>query len=143
MSETGIVTIGYEGRNIDQFISILVENHVGKLIDIRKKAVSRKAGFSKLPLKSALEKAGILYLHLPDLGIESAQRQNLTEEGFAKLFRRYALELQTKEDLLATIKSLAQKEKVAMMCFEARETECHRSVIARIFREQGVDVVVL
>jgi uncharacterized protein (DUF488 family) len=143
MSETGIVTIGYEGRNIDQFLSILVENNVGKLIDVRKNAFSRKSGYSKNPLKSALEKQGISYLHLPELGIESAQRQNLTEEGFAGLFRKYAQELGAKEDLLDTIKSLAQKEKVALMCFEAKETDCHRGVIARRFRDEGLGVIEL
>ncbi|MDO9550098.1 MAG: DUF488 domain-containing protein [Methanoregula sp.] len=141
--ETGIVTIGYEGRNLDQFLSILVENNVGKLIDVRKNAFSRKSGFSKNPLKSALEKRGVSYLHMPELGIESDQRQNLTKEGFSELFRHYAEELGTREDLLDTIRSLAQKERVALMCFEARETDCHRGVIARRFRNEGLDVVVL
>ena len=138
MDETGIVTIGYEGRNLDQFLSILVENNVRKLIDVRKNAFSRKSGYSKNPLKSALEKRGISYLHLPDLGIESAQRQNLTKEGFSELFRRYAEELGTNEDLLNRIKVLAQKERVALMCFEARETDCHRGIIAKRFREEGL-----
>jgi uncharacterized protein (DUF488 family) len=141
--ETGIVTIGYEGRNLDQFLSILVENNVGKLIDVRKNAFSRKSGFSKNPLQSSLEGRGISYLHMPELGIESVQRQDLTKEGFSELFRRYESELGTKEDFLDTIKSLAQKEKVALICFEARETDCHRGVIARRFRDEGLNVVVL
>jgi uncharacterized protein (DUF488 family) len=29
------------------------------------------------------------------------------------------------------------------MCFEARESDCHRGVIAQRFREEGMDVVVL
>jgi len=143
MNEAGIVTIGYEGRNIDQFLSILVENNVGKLIDVRKNAFSMKSGYSKNPLKNALERQNISYFHIPELGIESAQRQNLTEKGFAELFRRYALELGAKEDLLDTIKLLAQKEKVALMCFEAKETDCHRGIIAKRFREEGLDVIAL
>ena len=138
INETGIVTIGYEGRNLDQFLSILVENKVRKLIDVRKNAFSRKSGYSKNPLKSALEKRGTSYLHLPELGIESAQRQNLTKEGFSELFRRYAEELGTNEDLLNRIKVLAQKERVALMCFEAREADCHRGIIAKRFREEGL-----
>ena len=141
--ETGIVTIGYEGRNLDQFLLILVENNVGKLIDVRKNAFSRKSGFSKNPLKSALEKKGISYLHMPELGIESAQRQNLTKEEFSKLFRRYAEELGIKEDLLDTIKSVAQMERVALMCFETRESDCHRGVIAKRFRDDGLNVIAL
>jgi uncharacterized protein (DUF488 family) len=107
MVYTGIVTIGYEGRNIDQFLSILVENKIRVLVDVRKNAFSRKIGFSKKQLITTLEMRGISYLHLPELGIESAQRQNLTKEGLIKLFRRYSQELHTKEELLTTIKSLA------------------------------------
>jgi uncharacterized protein (DUF488 family) len=142
-NESGIVTIGYEGRNIDQFFSLLIDNKVGKLIDVRKNPFSMKYGYSKNQLMSSLEKLGISYLHLPELGIESDQRQNLNEKGFAKLFQRYTVELAEKEDLLETIKSLAQKEKVALMCFEAEEKDCHRGVIARRFREEGLDVVAL
>ena len=143
MNENSIVTIGYEGRKIDQFLSILVENKVGKLIDVRKNAFSRKSGYSKNPLKSALEKRGISYLHMPELGIESAQRQNLTEKGFIELFKCYALELRAKEDLLDDIKSLALKEKVALMCFEAKESDCHRGEIAKRFGDEGFKVVAL
>ena len=60
------------------------------------------------------------------------------KEGFSELFRRYAEELGTNEDLLNRIKVLAQKERVALMCFEARETDCHRGIIAKRFREEGL-----
>jgi uncharacterized protein (DUF488 family) len=141
--ETGIVTIGYEGKNIDKFLALLVENKIEKLIDVRKNAFSMKYGYSKNQLESALEKLGIKYLHLPELGIESDKRQNLSKEGFAELFQHYAIELAEKQDLLDIIKSLAQKEKVALMCFEAKEADCHRGVIARRFRDEGIDVVAL
>lgn len=142
-NESGITTIGYEGRNIDKFLMILIENKVGKLIDVRKNPFSMKYGYSKNQLMSSLEKLGITYLHLPELGIESDKRQNLTEKGFVELFRRYGEELGAKEDLLDTIRSLAEKEKVALMCFEAKESDCHRGVIAKRFREEGLDVVEL
>ncbi len=140
-NESGIVTIGYEGRNIDKYLCILLENKVGKIIDVRKNAFSMKYGYSKNQLMSALEKIGISYLHLPDLGIESDKRQNLTKKGYADLFRCYANELNEKEDLLETIKLLAKREKVALMCFEAKATDCHRGIIAERFREDGLDVV--
>ena len=141
--ETGIVTIGYEGKNIDKFLALLVENKVEKLIDVRKNAFSMKYGYSKNQLASMLEKLDIKYLHLPELGIESDKRKNLSKKGFAELFQRYAIELAEKQDLLDVIKSLAQKEKVALMCFEAKEADCHRGVIARRFRDEGLDVVAL
>jgi uncharacterized protein (DUF488 family) len=142
-NETGIVTIGYEGRNIDRFLMLLVENKVGKLIDVRKNPFSMKYGYSKNQLSKILKDLGISYIHLPELGIESEERQNLNEKKAAGLFRRYAQELGAKEDLLDTIEALAQKEKVALMCFEANESDCHRGVIAKRFRDEGLEVTEL
>ena len=139
----GITTIGYEGKSIDRFLLTLVENKIGKLIDVRKNPFSMNYGYTKSQLEKELKSLGISYIHLPELGIDSDQRQNLSERGFVELFQRYAMELGAKEDLLDTIKSLAQKEKVALMCFEAKESDCHRGVIAKRFRDEGLDVVAL
>ena len=138
--ETGIVTIGYEGRNIDRFLSLLIENKVGKLIDVRKNPFSMKYGFSKNQLSGALEKLGISYLHFPDLGNDSYKRQNLTNAGYTSLFLHYAQELEEKQDHLARIISLSKIEKVALMCFEAQASDCHRGVIAQRFRDEGLCV---
>lgn len=139
--ETGMVTIGYEGRNIDRFLMLLVENKVGKLIDVRKNPVSMKYGYSKNQLSGALDKLGISYLHTPDLGIDSEKRQNLSYKGYADLFRNYARDLEGKEALLDNIRLLAQTEKVALMCFEAQASDCHRGVIAQRFRMEGLNVI--
>ena len=140
-NETGIVTIGYEGRNIDKFLSLLVERKVGKLIDVRRNPFSMKYGYSKNQLSSALDKLGISYIHVPELGIDNSLRQNLSKEGYIDLFKRYALELGEREDILNSIKSMAAKERVALMCFEALPSDCHRGVIAQRFRDVGVEVV--
>jgi uncharacterized protein (DUF488 family) len=139
--ETGIATVGYEGKNIDKFLMLLIENKIGKLIDVRKNAFSMKYGFSKNQLSGALNKLGISYLHFPELGIDSAKRNNLNQKGYADLFNNYALELSEKEAILNNIKSLAQNEKVALMCFEAKASDCHRNVIAQRFRDEGLVVV--
>ncbi len=140
-NQTGIVTVGYEGRNIDTFLSLLVEKKIDRLIDVRRNPISKKFGYSKNQLQNSLEKLEILYLHIPELGIESGQRQNLTKKGFDQLFKKYSLALSDKEPFLDVIRSLAKKEKVALMCFEAKATNCHRGVIAGRFREEGINVV--
>ena len=42
-----LFTIGYEGKNIENFINILLHNDVRRLCDLRKNPLSRKFGFSK------------------------------------------------------------------------------------------------
>lgn len=139
--ETGIVTVGYEGKNIDKFLMLLIKNKIGKVIDVRKNAFSMKYGFSKNQLSAALNKLGISYIHLPELGIESAKRNNLSQKGYTDLFNNYAIELAEKEAILDNIKSLAQNEKIALMCFEAEASDCHRNMIAQRFRDEGLAVV--
>lgn len=42
-----LLTIGYEGRKIDEFIERLKEFNISRLIDVREIPFSRKPGFSK------------------------------------------------------------------------------------------------
>lgn len=139
--ETGIVTLGYEGRKIEQFLLILKGNNVRRLIDVRNNPFSLKPGFSKNQLAKSLEANGVSYLHLPELGIESRRRKNLTKDGLISLFQIYERELDTKKTILQRIKDLAQKERVALICFEADVADCHRGVIARRLRGEGMEVV--
>ncbi|MCP1662115.1 MULTISPECIES: DUF488 family protein [Methanocalculus] len=139
--ETGVVTIGYEGKSIDRFLSVLIDSKVGKVIDVRRNAFSMKYGFSKKQISNYLEHMGITYLHMPELGIQSTRRQNLTDEGYARLFHEYNQELGEKAACLNTIKTIAEDEKVALLCFEAKASDCHRGVIAERFREEGLEVV--
>ncbi len=139
--ETGVVTIGYEGKSIDRFLSMLIDSKVGKVIDVRRNAFSMKYGFSKNQISNYLEHMGITYLHMPELGIQSTRRQNLTDEGYAQLFHEYHQELGEKAAYLNTIKTIAEDEKVALLCFEAKASDCHRGVIAERFREEGLEVV--
>lgn len=59
-----VFTIGYEGRTINDFLADLRANDIKLLADVREAPTSRKRGFSKSALASALQDAGIDYLHL-------------------------------------------------------------------------------
>jgi len=73
---TILYTIGYEKRTIGEYIEILVTNDVALVIDVRKNPLSRKKGFSKKALASALSEVGIAYRHLPELGIASDRTES-------------------------------------------------------------------
>src|SRR5208282_454881 len=51
----GIVTIGYEGRNIESYLNELLRDGATLLCDVRRNALSRKYGFSKSTLRHACE----------------------------------------------------------------------------------------
>ena len=141
-NSSGIVTIGYEGKTIDKFLYELIKNKIGIVADVRKNAYSMKFGFQQNKLKSYLEKIGIDYIHMPELGIPSDSRKNLNSyEDYLALFANYRREIETKLDCLERIKSISQNKKVSLMCFEKDVRYCHRGVIAERLRESGVEVI--
>ena len=54
-----LYTVGYEGRTLPQFVRLLREHGITRLVDVRERPASRKPGFSALPLLDALRKVGI------------------------------------------------------------------------------------
>ena len=56
-----IVSTGYEGRSIEDFVRAMKRNRVELVVDVRLNAVSRKRGFSKTALTAALAAEGIGY----------------------------------------------------------------------------------
>ena len=141
-NSSGIVTIGYEGKTIDKFLYELIKNKIGIVADVRRNAYSMKFGFQRNKLESYLEKIGIDYIHMPELGIPSDSRKNLNSyEDYQALFTSYRQDIETKLDSLERIKLIGQNKKVSLMCFEKDVKYCHRGVIAERLRESGVEVI--
>jgi uncharacterized protein (DUF488 family) len=142
--DPGLFTIGYEGRDIDLFLNVLIQNAIDVLIDVRKNPFSMKFDFTKNSLKGYLENAGIQYLHIPELGIEGEKRKELlTLKDYEKLFEDYEITtIKENPELLDEIVELSRSHRVALMCFEADVNMCHRGVIARnITQKENVEVV--
>ena len=142
----GIVSVGYEGRSIDQFVTDLSSYGVGTVADVRMNPISRKPGFSKKRLIAALEGAGIGYIHLKSLGNPKTNREPFwsgrIEEG-QDVFRRQ-LESPDAERDLAELGRRANREVVAVLCFEASSSNCHRQVVIdEVTSAHAVPVVAL
>ena len=134
-----LFTVGYEGRDIASYIELLLGENIRVLCDVRKNPISRKYGFSKKRLQSICEEAGIEYVHMPSLGIDSRYRQNLNSYGdYQKLFRFYKSKILKHEtESLETINNLLyNKKRVAITCFEKEPAMCHRGCIADSLRRQ-------
>ena len=128
-----LFTIGYEGISLEKYLVRLLQHDVKILIDVRNNAQSMKYGFSKSQLKRYCESLGMQYIHIPEVGIQSEQRQELnTQADYDKLFSFYR-----KNNLKKTIgeqeKILSVLEKykrIALTCFEADSCQCHRKHLA-------------
>ena len=130
-SEKTLFTIGYEGISLEKYLNKLIKNNIKVLVDVRKNPLSRKFGFSKSQLKATVEKFGIKYIHIPSLGIESEQRQNLNNiEDYNSLFDEYEKNLIKNTNDLDLLNNLLDTEKrIALTCFENDVRMCHRTRI--------------
>lgn len=134
----GIVSIGYEGSTIDKFVDRLTREGVATFFDVRLNAISRKPGFSKTKLADALRSAGIDYRHLPSLGNRKDNREPFLtgrlDEGRAAY--RASLDPAAVADL-EQIAGMASSGVVAVACFEADHSRCHRYVVIDEIRRFG------
>ena len=135
-------SIGYEGKKIEEFLQYLSTNKIKQLIDVRKNAFSFKAGFSKSPLKEALSRIGVMYIHMPQLGTDQESRKEYKETGdISKLLDLFSKKLEENLDSYETLKALISYRQSAMMCFEDDYTMCHRSIIENRLKGDSISVV--
>lgn len=129
-----LFTIGYEGLSLEAYINKLIINDIRLLCDVRKNAYSQKYGFSKAQLETACRGVDIKYVHVPQLGINSDQRQDLrSQKDYDILFDIYErTTLKENADALNYVRGLIDSEKrVALTCFEKDPKQCHRSRVAK------------
>jgi uncharacterized protein (DUF488 family) len=126
-----IFTIGYEGTTVPEFISALREAGVERVIDVRALPLSRRPGFSKSPLKAALEESGIEYLHLKALGTPAEGRAAARSGRHTDLERIYAGQLELPEAIAqsAQMLELAREKPSALLCMEREPAHCHRTLL--------------
>lgn len=128
-----LATIGYEGGSIEAYANKLIQNDIRLLVDVRKNPISRKYGFSKKTLSSVLSRLGIKYLHIPELGIESADRKELvSQQDYDRLFSKYekSVLVEQAESINSLLDIYAKNKRIALTCFEKDHNQCHRNSLA-------------
>lgn len=126
-----IFTIGYEGTTVGEFLKALKTAGVERVIDVRALPLSRRPGFSKTPLKAALEEASIEYVHLKALGTPSEGRAAARAGRHKDLERIYAGQLELPEAMAqsAQMLELAREKPSALLCMEREPAHCHRTLL--------------
>jgi uncharacterized protein (DUF488 family) len=126
-----IFTIGYEATTMGEFLDALKQAGVERVIDVRALPLSRRPGFSKSPLKAALNKVGIDYVHLKALGTPSDGRSAARAGRQQELERIYAGQLELPEAIVQAeqMRELATEKPSALLCYEREPAQCHRSLL--------------
>lgn len=129
-----VIGLGYQGKTQLDLCELLAGNGVDVLCDVRLTPISRKPGLSKTALAGAARDIGVDYRHLPALGNPRWNRAGFggddaalatARENFAQLL---AADPRARRGL-DELRELARNRTVALLCFEADETRCHRSVL--------------
>jgi len=127
-----IWTIGYERLLPDELVAELRAAGVRRLIDVRYRPQSRRAGMSKTRLGERLGEHGIAYEHRRALGTPPDIRwfyKNRREAEGAAQFSQH-IEDAAAEDLDALARELAAgAPPTALLCLEADPAVCHRRVL--------------
>lgn len=132
-NKTILFTIGYEGISLEAYLVRLLTHDVKVLVDVRNNPLSMKYGFSKSQLQKYCASLGIAYVHIPEVGIQGNQRQELhTQSDYDQLFAVYRAKNLTKTAVQqdAILQLLTQHKRIALTCFEANICQCHRKHLA-------------
>lgn len=127
-----LMTIGYEGASIEDFVATLQDAAIEVLLDIRDVPVSRKFGFSKSLLAQKLNDVEIEYIHIRELGNPKPGREAARKgdiEEFERIFRNHLANSDSQEALNKAIE-IAIQNLVVLLCFERDHSYCHRSIVA-------------
>ena len=133
IKEKILYTIGYEGISLENYFLKLLSNDVKVLVDVRRNPLSMKFGFSKTLLQRYCKALEIEYIHFPEVGIHSNERQELNSQNdYDELFHNYKSENlpKTIDTQNQIIDILERKHRIALTCFEANICQCHRKHLA-------------
>lgn len=140
--EHTVMTIGYEGLDLEHFLKFLTFNEVEVLVDVREIPLSRKKGFSKSLLAETLEDNGIGYQHIKALGSPKPIRDRLKSDwDYDAFFSAYDDYLETQDEALDALGEIIEDHrKVCLMCFESSHDQCHRSHVAKRIAQNFQDL---
>lgn len=133
-----LVSIGYEGKNVDELVQQLRDHEVQVLVDVRLTPISRKPGLSKTKLAETLEAAGIRYVHHRELGNPKGNRDGFRAgtKDSRETFRQI-LETDEATRALRHVSELLNDGVVALLCFEQDHSQCHRGLVADALTHSG------
>jgi uncharacterized protein (DUF488 family) len=136
MDACELLTIGYEGLEIDEFVNRMKRFHISRLIDVREIPISRKPGFSKTSLKERLQQENIEYVHVKALGSPREIRKKLkVDQDYDYFFDAYKKYLSENMEVIREVYRFINNGVNCIMCFERFPEKCHRSIVANKIKD--------
>ena len=141
-----IYTIGFTQKRAEDFFSLLRQNGVQRVVDIRLNPNGQLSGFAKqedLPYLLSQLAEGCQYVHVPEL---APTKEILDDYRADKDWSRYVARFETLMDARGIPATLSPDEFEAMpsclLCSEPAPERCHRRLIAERLAAHWPDVEV-
>jgi uncharacterized protein (DUF488 family) len=136
-----LFTLSYSGRTVAELIRVMREAGVKTLIDIRKNPVSlHRPDMSKSNLKGSMKRAGIAYVHAPELGVPRDVRAKAVQSNSRSAIWRWYDRNVIKPRFVGNLDWFSKGYAMppALMCLEIDPRDCHRHRLARAFERKGL-----
>jgi uncharacterized protein (DUF488 family) len=138
-------TIGYERLLPPELVAELEAAGVQRVLDVRFRPQSRRAGMSKTRLGELLADHGIAYEHRRALGTPPDLRWLFRAGRIEEARERFRAHVEETAagDLDALAAELEHGPRTALLCLEADPAGCHRRVVAEalVQRRPGLSVI--
>lgn len=141
-----LYTIGFSKKSAEKFFSILEENRIILLLDIRLNNTSQLSGFSKFPdIKFFLKKiSNIEYIHdvnfaPKEITLKKYKKQLINWEEYKKEF----ISTMKERNIEKYIKKYKNYENICLLCSEEEASKCHRSLVASIFQKYFINLEII
>jgi ParB family chromosome partitioning protein len=144
-----IYTIGYSGKDFEEFIDILKKNDVDKVLDVRHSTDSQyKPNFNGEVLERQLKQEGIHYEHRKDLGVpylwQTPYKEGVISDGCFANFYEWHIQENNEVELEELVSDIKDTGNVALLCMEAhaqskgeQNHDCHRYYLAKMLKKTG------
>ena len=135
-----IYTVGHSNHPIGNFISLLTDNGITALADVRSQPFSRRCPqFNKQRLAAILAQHGVAYVFVgQELGARSND-DSCYDHGQVQ-YQRLAATPLFKQGIDRVLTG-AEKFRVALMCAEKEPLDCHRTLlVSRALERRGASI---
>lgn len=144
MSNT-ICTIGFSKKSLRNFISLLQEAKVTKLIDTRLNNTSQLSGFAKkMDIEYVLELVGIDYSHITEMAptekiLKGYKNKKITWDQYEEEYNQLIVE----RNMLSIVEKQIPNETICLLCSEETPHHCHRRLLAEYVQKNSINDIVI
>ena len=140
-----MLTIGFAGKNMREFLDLLRAARIRRLVDIRLRPTSQYAGFARRDdLEYLMNLLQIEYVHMPELAPTAPLLDGYRDDNDWKRYQdefRKLLNERKPDELLSRL--LTPGTNVAFLCTEDMPQQCHRRLVAEYAKRIFPDIKVI